>query len=85
MQRASIGLVCLLLCAAASAQPPSPAEFIKEMDKNGDGALSKEEMSGMPFAADFEKMDANKDGKVNASEFENFMKNNMPAGGPPPR
>ena len=84
MQRASIGLVCLLLSAAASAQAPNPADFIKQMDKNDDGALSKEEMAGMPFAADFEKMDANKDSKVNASEFERYMKNNRPAGGPPP-
>lgn len=83
MQRASIGFVCLLLCAAASAQAPNPADFIKQMDKNGDGALSKAEMADMPFAGDFEKMDTDKDGKVNASEFELFMKNNMPAGGPP--
>lgn len=85
MKRYSAGLICLLFAAAASAQqgPPNASELIKSMDKDGDGALTKEEMSGLPFAGDFAKMDTNKDGKVTAQEFEAYMKNNMPAGGPP--
>lgn len=47
----------------------------KAADKDGDGALSKEEMeAGMPIvAADFAKMDTNKDGKVTREEMQRFL------------
>lgn len=83
MKHYSLGLTCLLVAGIASAQMPSPAEMVKQLDKNGDGTLSKDEVSGLPFPVDFEKADANKDSKLTAQEFDTYMKANMPAGGPP--
>lgn len=47
----------------------------KAADKDGDGALTKDEMeAGMPIvAADFAKMDTNKDGKVTREEMQRFL------------
>lgn len=40
---------------------------LKERDANGDGLLSKEEVSG-PFSRGFEEVDTNKDGQLDAAE-----------------
>lgn len=47
----------------------------KAADKDGDGALSKTEMdAGMPvIAADFAKMDTDRDGKVTREEVQRFL------------
>ena len=47
----------------------------KAADKDGDGALTREEMeAGMPvIAADFAKMDVNKDGKVTREEIQRYL------------
>lgn len=48
----------------------------KAADKNGDGALTKEEMqAGLPkLAKHFDEIDANHDGKVTEDEIRAFMK-----------
>ena len=44
-------------------------------DKDGDGTLDKEEAKAMPrVAADFDKIDADKDGTVSMEEIHTFMK-----------
>ena len=59
-----------LLAGAASAQAPDPAAIVKSWDKDGDGAVSKDEWvaAGRP-AERFDAVDANKDGKVTAEEL----------------
>jgi hypothetical protein len=71
-------LVAIGLAAVAAptfAQMPAPADIVKNWDKDGDGAVSKEEWvaAGRPEAR-FAIVDANKDGKVTAEELEAAMK-----------
>ena len=57
-------------------------EKFKSADKDGDGALSKQEAetaSMKRLVADFDKADANKDGKVTREELQAAMRK-----GPPP-
>ena len=56
--------------SVAQAQMPAPADIVKQWDKNGDGAVSKDEWvaAGRP-AERFDAVDANKDGKVTADEL----------------
>ena len=56
--------------SVAQAQMPAPADIVKQWDKNGDGAVSKDEWvaAGRP-AERFDIVDANKDGKVTAEEL----------------
>ena len=63
------------LAGPAVAQMPAPAEIVKNWDKDGDGAVSKDEWiaAGRP-AERFELVDANKDGKVSVEELENALK-----------
>jgi Ca2+-binding EF-hand superfamily protein len=43
-------------------------------DKDGDGALTREEAKGMPrVSAHFDEIDANHDGKVTTTEILSFM------------
>jgi Ni/Co efflux regulator RcnB len=58
----------------AQAQMPAPADIIKGWDKDGDGAVSKDEWiaAGRP-AERFDAVDANKDGKITAAELEAAM------------
>jgi hypothetical protein len=68
---AAAGTALLLAGAGvASAQAPDPATIIKNWDKDGDGAVSKDEWvaAGRP-AERFDAVDANKDGKVTAEEL----------------
>lgn len=64
----------LAIAGAASAQMPAPADMIKNWDKDGDGAVSKDEWvaAGRP-AERFEIVDANKDGKITTVELEAAM------------
>lgn len=63
-----------MLAGAAYAQMPSPAEIIKQWDKNGDGAVDKAEWTAAGRPAErFDAVDANKDGKVTAAELEAAM------------
>ena len=67
---AAAATAVLAVAGVASAQAPSPADIIKNWDKNGDGAVSKDEWvaAGRP-AERFDAVDANKDGKVTAEEL----------------
>ena len=64
----------LAAAGAVSAQMPAPADMIKTWDKNGDGAVSKDEWiaAGRP-AERFDLVDANQDGKITAPEMEAAM------------
>jgi len=56
---------------------PSPEEFFKKLDANGDGSLSKDEYLASPRAKqdpakgaeNFAKMDKDSDGKLTKEEF----------------
>lgn len=64
------------IAAPAFAQaPPAPADIVKAWDKDGDGAVSKDEWiaAGRP-AERFDLVDANKDGKVSVEELEAAFK-----------
>ena len=58
----------------AQAQAPAPADIVKQWDKDGDGAVSKDEWvaAGRP-AERFHVVDANKDGKITVAELEAAM------------
>ena len=60
--------------AAAQQQMPAPADIIKQWDKDGDGAVSKDEWTAAGRPAErFDAVDANKDGKITAAELEAAM------------
>jgi len=71
---AAVATGLLAAAGVASAQAPAPADIIKNWDKDGDGAVSKEEWiaAGRP-AERFDAVDANKDGKITAAELEAAM------------
>lgn len=61
----------LAAAGAASAQVPAPADLVKAWDKDGDGAVSKDEWTAAGRPAErFDAVDANKDGKITAAELE---------------
>jgi Ca2+-binding EF-hand superfamily protein len=65
----------LASAGAAAAQMPAPADMIKQWDKDGDGAISKEEWIGAGRPAErFDLVDANKDGKITVEELTAAMK-----------
>ncbi len=92
MKRNILALILAGIAVNAWAQSSPPAggggdgaSFIKGIDKDSDGLLSKSEVAGTPLEADFEKIDSNKDGKLNAKELESFSGGGAPAaGGTPP-
>lgn len=47
---------------------PDPAQFFARLDKNSDGGVTKDELTG-PMADRFDTLDANKDGKIDQTEF----------------
>lgn len=72
----------LATAGSASAQTPDPATIVKTWDKNGDGAVSKDEWvaAGRP-AERFDIVDANHDGKVTADELAAAMARMRQRGG----
>lgn len=56
--------------------PPSFSNLISQMDEDGDGKLSKSEVTG-PLANGFDKVDQNGDGYITEAEFQQAP--------PPPR
>ena len=71
---AATAAAAIAAAGAAQAQMPAPADIVKNWDKDGDGAVSKDEWvaAGRP-AERFDAVDANKDGKVTAPELEAAM------------
>ena len=55
--------------SAGSSAPSSSTALFKDLDKNHDGSLSKEEAKGAPWAKDFAKLDKNHDGKLSQQEY----------------
>lgn len=53
--------------------PPTFKELLKEMDKDEDGKLSKEELKG-PLKEDFAKVDLDEDGFITEKEFDKAPK-----------
>jgi Ni/Co efflux regulator RcnB len=71
---AAAAAAMLAAAGAASAQMPAPADLIRNWDKNGDGAVDKDEwVAAGRQAGRFALVDANKDGKVTAAELEAAM------------
>lgn len=67
-------IVVLAAAGAALAQMPAPADMIKGWDKNGDGAVTRDEWNAAGRPAErFDIVDANKDGKITATELEAAM------------
>src|SRR5436190_3353471 len=54
-------------------QPPSYDSLLKDLDKDKDGSLSREE-GEKAFQGFFDNQDANKDGKVSRDEFDAILK-----------
>ena len=81
--RTLILIAAVLACAApALAQTPAPgapaqprrtpAEVLKELDKDGDGGISKPEWvapTGARTAARYDEIDTNKDGHISVEEL----------------
>jgi len=68
---AAAATALLASAGVASAQMPAPADIIKSWDKDGDGAVNKEEWAAAGRPAErFDAVDTNKDGKVTAAELE---------------
>jgi Ca2+-binding EF-hand superfamily protein len=71
---AAVATGLLAAAGVAQAQMPAPADLIKSWDKDGDGAVSKEEWTAAGRPAErFDAVDANKDGKITAAELEAAM------------
>jgi len=51
-------------------EKPDAVSIMKQMDANGDGKLSLEEVKG-PLKKDFTKVDSNEDGYLSLEELEN--------------
>ncbi len=62
-------LVCTATLAQACDVKQQGVTYFQEMDKNGDGAISKKEFDTY-HKAHFSEMDTNKDGKVTQAEMD---------------
>ncbi|MFD2916156.1 EF-hand domain-containing protein [Psychroserpens luteus] len=54
-------------------KPPTFKELLKEMDKDEDGQLSKDEVKG-PLKDEFKTIDTDEDGFISKKEFEKAPK-----------
>ena len=69
------------IASPAFAQMPAPADIVKQWDKDGDGAVSKEEWTAAGRPAErFDAVDADKNGKISVAELEAAMKAMRPQG-----
>jgi outer membrane protein assembly factor BamB len=53
---------------------PSFDDLLKQLDKDGDGAISKAEAKGSPLEDFFDHQDANMDGKITRDEWDAILK-----------
>jgi len=73
---ALLGLLCATLVSVSSlsfaegqqGDQPGPPPSFDQLDTNGDGQLSKDEVKG-PLADDFDRFDANGDGVLSEDEL----------------
>jgi hypothetical protein len=96
MKRIIVTVTFAIAAGAAWAQAPAASEddvakaqsFIKGLDKNGNGTLDRAETKGYPLDADFDAIDADRNGALDARELATFKTRNPGAGGgqggPPP-
>ncbi|WP_445956436.1 EF-hand domain-containing protein [Yeosuana sp.] len=78
-----LGMITFLFTISTNAQssnknqqkqkPPTFSELLKEMDKNEDGKLSKDEVNG-PLKEDFSTIDTDEDGFISKKELEKAPK-----------
>ena len=54
---------------------PSFPDMAKQFDKNGDGAITPDEVAGTPMASFFRSMDQNRDGKITAEDLATLAAN----------
>lgn len=57
--------------------PPNPENLMADMDVNKDNGISKEEAKGL-LARDFDRLDANEDGKLTLEELSKMPKRRKP-------
>src|SRR5947199_278525 len=65
---------------AAGGALPTVNELIQRFDKNGDGALTKVEVTDAMFRQNFDRWDANGDGSATAAEIADFRRRSGIAG-----
>jgi hypothetical protein len=71
MRTIVIAAALAAMAAPAFAQLPAPADIVKQWDKDGDGAVSKEEWTAAGRPAErFDAVDADKNGKITVAELE---------------
>ena len=62
-------LVAVAVAAAFVVPPLTQAQSdFKNLDKDNDGSISREEAKGTPYEKDFSKLDKDSDGKLSAGE-----------------
>ena len=87
-----LGMIAAPLAAQTPAQPSMSEMFMKQMDENKDGKVSKEEFL-KPNEAQFKHMDKNGDGGIDKAEVDAFaeemrqrmMQMQQQQGGQPPQ
>jgi hypothetical protein len=69
----SVGSVAIATALLSQAEPPQVADeppIFEEIDKNGDGAITRDEAADSWLAQAFASVDSNGDGYVTKSEYE---------------
>jgi hypothetical protein len=76
----TLGAASAAMAQNMPARPAAPSNAdisatFRQVDRNGDGKLSREEAAALPPLADsYDEVDANADGSVSADEFAQAMK-----------